>query len=415
MQSRRAVTSLLVAATLPLSAALYLLLELLLANRLGAEGYAQYSAFSSVAVIITYLASVGIPSASTRFVAEYTTRGNLIDLRSYLTWSIVTGTALALIVGLPISTLYVLLIGELAFPAEVPLVLTASVMGFFLWLWSRQVAIGLGNRWIPTVPKEIVFPVAMAMLVLLWSLDSFLSVAWTYAACLLVIEIPVCLFLLRRYKARLSRSEKWKPLAGQWLAVAVPLGVANLASAGLARWDVVSATSVLPADSAAAYAAAARIALVGSLVYRAFEIFSSRRLVEVAMSGDAVVIRRTLGRAAAGTTLLAVPLLFAVAWFARELLGLFGEFAIQGATVLRCLVLAQVVHCVAVPFDIYMMVAGHHTERAKILVAGSAIVAVSSAVGVHAAGAVGCAIGVLIGVSIYRSCQVEVVRRTLAL
>lgn len=354
-------------------AGLIFLAEIILARKLGAEGYGLFATVMAWLQVLVIVALLGSNNLLLRFVPIYSGAADWSHLRGLLrhcnrislTFGIgIAGAASLLLVtiGQRISTdtRWSFLIGMAILPVAA------------LSLQRQSILRGMHHIAAALSPELIVRPLVLMSLVagLTWGLGKSISAP----AALTVNGLAVlAAFLFGNYWLR--RAIPANVIASppsvrthEWLRIAAPLFLIAGLQLLIVRLDIMLLGVLSGHEQAGHYAAASRI---GDLVV--FALASANVIVGPLIAGlyarnDIVGMQHMLATLSKGVMLLTVPLVLVIVLFGRSILGFFGEDYLSAYVPLLILVCGQLANALSGPVDFVMAMTGQQVKMLQILV-----------------------------------------------
>lgn len=320
-------------------------LTLSLAHLLGASGVGAYAYAFAWASVLAVPSVLGLTPLVIRNVAAYRERGQWALLRGILARAnqavllssallIATGAAVSLIVnGSRREFLYPVLV---ALPL-VPIVALTSI---------RQAAMqGLGRVVLGRMPETLIAPALFLALIgggYLF-LDGSFSATWAVGLQVTAsfAALLVGALLLRQVLPHHVKTQRPEHEMSVWIRSAVPLLLFSLVQALNTQIEVILLGAIKGSAEAGLFTVAARAAGLVTFVMLAAGYPLSPMIARLHVSGDTLLLRRTVRRAARAVFLASLPLAVGVLVFARPLLALFGSEFKGGITALVLIALGK--------------------------------------------------------------------------
>lgn len=349
---------------------LMLAAAVLLARRLGPEGFGVYASAVAAALLLAMLGALGLPTLRVRLVASYQANAQWSLMRGLVTASerlVLGSTTLIALAGAAIC-FWLGTLQAAAFAAAMALVPLVALNGL------RSGALrGLHRVVLAQVPECLVMPGLFVLLLVLSSpsLSPEAAIAFRIAATALAFLIGAA--LLRRHFPREARQAAPEYAARAWAASAGPLFCIGVLSLVNLQADVLMLALLRGPEAAGVYQAAARGA---ELV--AFSLLVANFALQPLISrlhalGDLRELQRVVTLTARATLLVALPVAFALALFAAPILrALFGAPFERGALCLVILCAAQVVNAGIGSVDHLLNMTGHERDTALGMALGAA-------------------------------------------
>jgi len=326
-----------------------LAIGLLLARLLGAEGLGLYNLALTAAGIAVGLASLGLEMALVRYVSLYSSRRDAAGLWGTLQ----VGIGLMALTGLFVAAgLYALapLIAQQLFhePKLVPLLRIASLM---VPVWSLTNALAAATRGSKRmqytfVAEAVSRPVSKLMLLVGLAVTVGLSAARAVAAhglaigvsCILLLYFLNELFHLNRPLQTARRN------AREMLSFSLPVYLSDLINMFGGNIQTVLLGMLNTVTSVGIFAVASQVNTVGKMFHGSVVVSSMPIVSELYDRGDRQGMGRLYQTASKWTFTLNLPFFLLVLLFPSEILSIFGQSFVSGATALSILAWANLVH-----------------------------------------------------------------------
>lgn len=371
---------------LPLGLALNYVMNVVLARVLPVEGYGLFAYVQSVASLLAIAAALGFSSSMMRLVATYRTRDERALLRGLLSSSfayICLVSALLVVLLLIASWIWPNQRGGLMWSAILLIPLTVDI-------WRESTVRGLHRTAAAIIPRQVLLPLLTIILVVTFKLNKTSEILAAFAATLIIVEI-YGLVQLRNAVKSLTNIRPRKETR-QWLRISLPMGLSSVASFGLYRWDVVLLGLVVGLDAAGPYAAAARTALLASLVLRVVNLVIGPVLAELYHGGRLVPFKKLLVGATVGSGILGIPLYLLALLYPGAVLAIFGPAYQEAALPLQILATAQFINLATGPAGLALTMAKHEVTNLILTFLSATVSLVGLLTLVPAYGIVGAAI-----------------------
>lgn len=354
------------------------LVHVLLARTLGAESYGAYVYAFSWMLLLLLLCRVGLGTASLRFVAALSARGEWALLKGFLRAS----RAIVLVASLAVAgatALVVRALGDTLSEAtrETLLVCCLCMPVFALLQLGTQALRGFQRVLLSQVPTMLLQPILLGAAILLVWLAAPLSLDAPRAMWLTLVSalggLALAAFALRAATPPEVRAARSRLDMGVWMRAAAPLMLFNVLNVALERTDVLLVGSLLGEAEVGVYASASRIATVISFGLAAVSAWAAPLISGHHARGDREAMQRLVRASARSIFAFTLPLAIAVIAAGAPLLSLFGpgfERAYPSLVILSC---GQLVSALAGPVGFLMTMTGRQNLAAAILAAHAAL------------------------------------------
>ena len=328
-------------------------LTVVVTREVGSSGAGVF--FSAVAVftILTQGAKLGADTGVVRFVAAYLARGNARDVRPVLRIALVPAAiggllaaAVAMTLAEPTARVFardrtddvadlLRMLGPYLPFATLGIVLLAATRAFSMRPFVAIESIG----------KPVAKPVLIVLLGIGGLTTAELAIGWG------VPEVLACaaaagalVVLLRRMSTDAPPARPVRDLAWEFWRFAAPRGVAAAFQVSVFWVDVLLLGRYRPSGDVGAYAAASRVAMVGTFGLQAVRIAIAPTISALLARDDRDGARSVYQIATWWLIALSWPLFLGLAVFAPFVLSIFGPGFEIGSTALTILALAMLVN-----------------------------------------------------------------------
>src|SRR5579864_2708524 len=403
-----------------LTAAAGYFFKIYLARVLGAEALGLYALGMSIVGFVGLFVSIGLPSAATRFVAEYHSRGEFSRLGAFL-----RGSLLMLFVGGMVLGGLVLWAGPwISVRFYHAPALTSYFRFFVLIMFFGALTTFLGQAMAgyrdvarrTIITNFIGTPANILVAVILISLGFGLRgyLAAQVASALLVLA------LLGAYMWKLTPREA---RAGkQSVRIEKKVIAFSLTAFGIATVDFLLTQSdkivlgyYLRPKQVGVYAVAmALVAFVPIVLTSVNQIFSPT-IAELHATGDHALLQKLYATLTKWILILTLPLALTIIFFSRPLIGMFGHGFEAGAAVLVIGTVGQLFNCAVGSVGFLLLMSGNQLRMIKIQACNAVLMISLSLLLVPRFGIIGAAVASTIAVIVTNLWSLVAVLRTLKL
>lgn len=342
------------------------LLQVLLAQWMGAEAYGAYTYVFAWASTLALLTALGLPSAALRFIPTYRTQADWPRLRGLIrgTTALVLGlsTGLALVstvllLLLKPASLVLLLLGTWCLPLLTLLKLQVEFLRSaqrLIWayapsLLARPLLMGLGAFLLVQTGRALTAPLILGL-----------------AAAVLIGLLAVQALALRHTFLHTLPPATPRYTFRPWLRVALPLLLSTAFIYIVNQADLLMVGLFLNDALVGHYYAASRTVSVVILPLMAVNGVIAPLIASIHLKQGSAGLERLLRRAmpwVVGPSLLTAGALFV---FAEPVLRLFGPSFSEAAGALRILAVGYFFSAAAGPVGLLMDLTGHQDESARV-------------------------------------------------
>ncbi|MGI9262626.1 MAG: lipopolysaccharide biosynthesis protein [Woeseiaceae bacterium] len=345
-------------------AAFALLLQVLLARWLGAEGMGVYVLAFSWSILLATVSHLGLATASVRVIGRAIEEEKPGIIHGYLqrTRQIVPGAGMLIaVIG---STVIYLLLGP---PGENPTAATfllAMAVVPVLAFINVSCLVAVAFHWISVafLWTEVVRPISICVLVTaIWWSSLELTAASVIAVQLgVMLTIAVILFVsLRKRVSATVAPARPECYTGQWLRISLPLLIVALFGNYFPEFMLILVGAQLPNDQVAIFNACFRLALIVTFVIGAVDTVTSPIASRLFAAEKHDELQAAVSRATKLGFWTSVAACAGFAVLGRFLLSLFGPEFVVGYATMMILVFAQLVRAAAGPVISLLSVTGN--------------------------------------------------------
>jgi O-antigen/teichoic acid export membrane protein len=374
--------------------------QLAIARVIGADNYGIYAYVFAWMTVLAYFSALGFDVSLLRFVPAYHARRAWSLLRGVIQYAerrvAVVGCAAALI-GAALVAIWA---GE-----RQPQLTNTFLVGFILvpvlgLLWIRSSVVrAFGGVVSALAPDRIVRDgtlllfVVFAGLVLGWEMAAPAVMMATVTGS--VIGLGLVTLSMRRLRPRAVQDALPTYAAADWRQTALPLVIIGAAEALMNRTGVMLLGWAGDTKDAGIYSLAFNIAFLAVLPRTAINTLLAPAISELFAKGDRTALQALIGKATLWSLLGALSIALPVALLADPLLTLFGRDFGAGASMLRILLIGQVIAAGAGSQLYLMTMTGHERRAAALLVSSALANAIVSAALIGPMGPTGPAVAVM--------------------
>ncbi len=343
-----------------------------LARLLGAHAYGSYVYVLTWLNVLVLLGLWGSNTAIMRFVPEYRATQRWGLLRGFLHRSAQGVLVASVIIALTGAIVLELLFHAIPEPLRLTFLVGMAALPFLAFIKLTAGGLRAVKRAAPALSIEtIIRPLLLvtAAAALYWFLDGRLSSALTMGLFLTATALSAIVGL--RWLIRELPHEIWNVTpafeTANWFRTAAPMFMMAGMYMILNRTDVLMIGALLHSTQAGIYAAAMRIATLGTFGLTAINVVAAPLISELYSTKQLGELQRVLKKAAAGvfvvTTVSCIPL----AALGRPILSLFGpNFAVAYAPLL-VLLGGHVFNALSGSVGFLMSMTGHQVQAARII------------------------------------------------
>lgn len=345
-----------------------LLLAVLLAHTLDADGYGLYNLALIIATVVASFPSLGLDSALIRYVAVYAGRRDASRLRGSLEVGIGLPFVLSVVVGLGLFLLAgPIAVGIMHDERLTPLVQIAALLvpGTVATRQLEGALMGLGHIGDAVIAEQFVQPAARAVMLVVLLLIG-LTAGWAVAAsalAALVATAVMAVMVLRRAPSIRGVAAHREPrlLANH----SGPVYFSNIVSTFGGNLQTLFLGALSSAREVGVFAIANQVTMVGSMFHASVVASSMPIFAEMADRQDRSGLERMYRTTSKWTFSLNLPLFFLVLAFPAALLAIFGKGFQTGASALVVLAWGNLINAATGTSGAILDMTGH--TRVKLL------------------------------------------------
>jgi O-antigen/teichoic acid export membrane protein len=347
------------------------LLQLLLAQWMGADEYGVYEFAIAIATVLAFLGGFGSSETVLRFVPEYSIKHDWAHLRGII-WS---SWGLTLAMSFAISLAGTGLLLWMATLHNLDKV-TALILG----LWTipllaiaklqLEIARAIHQMNLAYVPSFIIYPLLLMGVAFVWfqkhrSLTSINAIAFSLSILSLILLVQLQLIRLK-FAPQINNVRPAYSLR-QWLLVSLPLLFISGASLILNQTDTLTIGILLGTKEVGIYNAGFKTAGWVSFSLMVVNAIAAPLFASLYASNNIQELQRMVSIIARWIFWPALLIAIAIVNFAESILGLFGEEFIAAKWVLAAIALGQLVNVGSGSVGYLLMMTGHHNQCAFVM------------------------------------------------
>lgn len=392
--------------------------KIYLARVLGAEALGLYALGMSVVGFLGLFNAVGLPTAASRFVAEYSSQGQHALLGGFLRKGLSLLSAGNLLLGI-----VVLAVG----PWIGAHFYHSPVLGHYFGFFALLMLLGVLNTFLgkclagyrqigrqSIITHFIGTPVNIAIAVILISLGFGLSgylAAQVASALLVLIILAISVWQFTPVQAwRQSSAGPFQKEVVSFSAVA--LGIAGVHFV-LGQADKVILGIYLHPAQVGVYAVAMGMAGFVPIALQSVNQIFSPMIAELHAGGNLALLKQLYTKLTKWILIFTLPLAFTFIVFAHTLVGLFGRGFQAGASVLAIGAVGQIFNCAVGSVGFLLLMSGNQVKLIRIQAVTAVLMVLLDLILVPRLGITGAAIAAAMAVSMTNLWALAEVSRTL--
>lgn len=313
------------------SRALALVMGVILARTLGAEGYGVYAYAFAIMSLLMVLSEAGVPTLLMREVAAAEGRGSWGLLRGAL----LRGIQLVALVSVTIAAfgLVVLWLMNEKIPTVSLYTLAMMLLILPVAALSKTLAHGLRglNKVVISQALELILRPALAIFVvgIFFSLDSDFRTPWIAMAghCFaLLVVVAFSAFLLKRYIPVEARAVPSEFQSRQWLKSAMPFTLISGALVINSQTDIIMLGWFMKDSDVGGYRVAVQVSMLIFFPLQVFQVVLASRFAGLYAAYDWEALRLIDRRSRYFVILLTAPILMTILLFSEQIvISVFGD------------------------------------------------------------------------------------------
>jgi O-antigen/teichoic acid export membrane protein len=375
---------------LPLGVGISFLMNIVLARLLNLQEYGLFVYTLSFVSILAVVVSLGLPTGTMRFIAEYRIKemwgcfkGILVStFFILLSTSFIIASLLSIIVAfMPIA---VSIRETLFFSA---LLLPPVTLGF----WRSHALRGLHRIRESILPKEVFVPLAMVIISLLLGHNIEGKVLVIYCLILIIMEI-FGFWWLWRCIPEFAKATTATYNIRLWLNVSFPMALSSLMRLGMNRWDILILGAVVNMEIVGFYSVALRISSLVSLILQIVNTVVGPLIATVYYGGRRHELLALIYKGIFWSAVCGIPLFFLIFLWPNFVLQLFGLGFEEASGPLRILVFGHLVNTITGPIGLVLLMTGYEKIHAKLTFGATLLNLSANAVLIPLWGAMGAAV-----------------------
>lgn len=349
---------------IPAGLGLNFTLNLLLARILPVEEYGIFVFAHSLASMVAVLAALGFATSMMRFISAYHINGELGELKGILSSSlqlICLSAALISFILISISAAIPEISSGLFWSAAILIPTTIDA-------WRESAMRGLHRTAEAILPRQVILPSVTMLLIIAFDIGELIPIMLCFVICFIIIELAgvVRLRAITHFLMPIAPIRRVK----HWVSISLPMAFATLAHQGLTKWDIVVLGVFVGMDATGPYGAAARTALLASIVLRVVNLVVGPALSEYYHSGRFREFKSALVISSAASGALGLPIYIAILVYPSEVMSLFGVGYDNAGPYLQVLASGQFVNLLSGSAGLALTMSKH--QKLYLLLAGLA-------------------------------------------
>jgi len=346
--------------------------HVLLARALGLEAWGEYAFMLSWLLVLSLVSTLGLDSASLRFVASYRQIGDLPRLKGFLRGSQATAASSAVLAGFTGAAVLWLLRDRVTNSLALTGWIACLALPVFVLLNLQGAVLRGFKRIVPSLLSvEILRPAALGALVIGvycftgGRLTAPAAMATTLAA--IGVALAFAAAVLRRSSRVDLAGVSSRIEIGAWLAVSLPLLLLGGFQMLLSQTDILLVGLLLDTDRAGVYAAASRLSLLVALGLFAVNTIAAPMIAELWAAEERRRLQRLLTISARALLIVTLPLALGLVLAGGFALRLFGEGFDQARGALQILIAGQLISAASGVVGSVMTMTGLERQAARIM------------------------------------------------
>lgn len=324
------------------------LVTFVMARLLTAENYGFYNLAISGAAIASAVARFGLDTAMVRYVAIMNSRRDTEGLWGSLQVGLVGTILLGVLAGTGLFALaYPIADRFFGEPSLAPLLQVASVFVPFLALGDVLAGATRGFKSMRemVIAQNIVQPLLKVIIIAAVALSGLDVVKAIIAFGLsdLGASILLVYFLNQRFKLRRPVRTAQRPTR-EILGFSLPLWLSDMMSSFRGNIQTILIGSLSSVRGVGIFTIADQLNLVGSIVHRSVTVSARPVVSELHDKGDFKQLGRLYQTTNRWVLTLNLPAIFVMVLFPRQIMSIFGESFVEGATTLTILAFVNLVY-----------------------------------------------------------------------
>ncbi len=352
--------------------------QLALARTMGAESYGIYAYVFAWMTVPAYFAALGFDVSLMRLIPAY---------QSQRAWALVSGVIRYAEWRVSFAGLGVAVVGSCVVFAATPETLSELGKSFLIglvlvpvWalLWVRSSAVrAFGGVAMALAPDRVVRDgllitfIAIVALSQRWQVDAPIAMLMTVASS--ICGLCLISFFLRRKRPLAVHGVVPEYAAAEWRRTALPLVIIAVSETAMNRTGVVLLGWIGDTKDAGIYALAFNIALMVMVPRMAMNTLFAPAVSALFVRNDWSALQSMITKAAVWTLCGGVCIALPLGLFASPLLEWFGHEFAAGATVVRILLLGQVIAAGSGSQLFIMTMTGNERSAATLIVLSATI------------------------------------------
>lgn len=346
------------------------LTRILLARWLGAAEFGIFEYVTTISVVLSFIAGLGLSNVVLRFISAYSVQQDWAKLRGVI-WGSWRQTALAGIGLAGIGTAALLWL-----PLRLPVPTPPLILG--LWLVPLVALIKLQLEMLRAVrrialayaPSLVIYPLLLLIGIRIWlqvqpQLSSTETIGIGLGTMLFILIVQLLLF--QQGLPAAVHHTKAEYATRQWLAVALPLLFIDGSFLVLNQADTLMIGAFLNPTAVGLYSAAFKTAEWVRFILAAVNAIAAPMFASLYAQGDRAELQRLVSVIARWMFYPALAMAIGLLIFADPILGLFGPEFVAAKWAMAALIVGQLVNVGAGSVGYLLTMTGHQNQCAIVV------------------------------------------------
>ncbi len=349
---------------LPAGLALNFFMHVVLARVLTINDFGIISVVISMCNILACGLTLGFATSLLKFIPQYQIVNDHFSISGLLKFSFLLISVISVGVQILLFLVSMSIYGENT--KIVLMLISILILPISIDLWRESVIRSFRFVVQSILPKQVIAPLIVIFVAIYFDHLNATNTITIYSLSITVLFVFSITFFFKKINySKEYNVQKYR--SKEWLHTSLPMLFINLAKVGITRWDIIFIAILLNYQSAGVYAAAAKIAFLVSIILRIIELVAAPLISHSFHAKNNIEVSRLLNFSMVSGVIIGVPVFIIISFNAAYILEIFGGNFIVGETVLKILIIGQLINLITGPGGIVLQMIGKERVQARII------------------------------------------------
>ena len=335
---------------IPIGVGLNYTLHIVLARNLSHEDYGFFSYVWSLTSLLAIISSLGFSKSMIRFIPTYRVQ----EQHASLSGIILSSFSIISLTSIGVGSILVV-IGYLWSEHQPSLFWTTLLLlPLTISIWRENTMRGLDYTMEAIVPRQVLLPLLIFMLVLSFDISDITWILITFISVFVLLEFSSLLRLLMVFSSLNTIRPHYNYEIKHWLKVSIPMGLSALTRQGMNHWDIIIVASILGFEASASYTIAALTARLGKIILRVISFAIGPIFAELYQKKQYLRFKRLFISSTLGLIIIGTPIYIIVMFFSNNIMEFVGMNYSEATLLLQILLTGRFFNLIAGPVTIVL-------------------------------------------------------------